>query len=142
MLKNSRTMLNMWKTQLFGRENKDKNGRAFPSRGRSAAPQVQGTRSLVGRGQRPRSSLLLAGVRLSTALSVGRLYSRSDVCFRLIYSAFRFMNAIIFLLILIMRYPALFLSTIFIFHTKKVGFTIRLNPPTLTGGYNLQLIIL
>lgn len=43
-------MLNMWKTQLFGRENKDKNGRAFPSRGRSAAPQVQGTRSLVGRG--------------------------------------------------------------------------------------------
>lgn len=81
-------MLNMWKTQLFGRENKDKNGIAFPSRGRSAAPQVQGTRSLVGRGQRPRSSLLLAGVRLSTALSVGRLHSRSDVCFRLAYSAF------------------------------------------------------
>ena len=35
-------MLNMWKAQLFGRENKDKNGRAFPSRGRSAAPRVKG----------------------------------------------------------------------------------------------------
>lgn len=36
-LKNSRIMLNMLKTQLFGRENKDKNGRAFPSRIRELA---------------------------------------------------------------------------------------------------------
>ena len=58
-------MLNMWKTQLFGRENKDKNGRAFPSRGRSAAPRVQGACLLLGKGQSPLSTFYASCKSLS-----------------------------------------------------------------------------
>lgn len=119
-LKNSRTMLNMWKIQLFGRENKDKNGRAFPSRGRSAAPRVKGaTAPLWVKG----NALCLPLMRATSSHSVSVIFLLLKFPLLqnslLACSAFRFMSAILFLLIHIMRYPALFLCQLNSFHTQK-----------------------